>query len=257
VPRGGLARRATLIQQIRETAPGALLVLDAGNSLMGEELATQSEGRLTIEAMNLMGYDALGVGPLELAKGIEALQQRAAEADFPILSCNLVWSESQVPALEPFAIVEREGLRLGIIGVTHAGALGGLERLSPGVVLLEATEQVARYVAQVRPRADLVIVLSYLGLAEDQALAQAVEGIDLIVGGRSRRILREPLLVEGTIIVQAGFDGELVGRLELGGHLDAAQMVRFENIALGPEIADDPAMVQLVAGYRSALGADE
>lgn len=252
-----MARRATLIRQTRETARGAVVVLDAGNSLMGEELASQSEGRLTVEAMNLMGYDALGVGPLELAKGIEVLQQRAGEADFAILSCNLVWAESQAPVLAPYTILEREGLRLGIIGVTHGDALEGLERLSPGVALLEPMEQVAHYVAQVRPQADLVIVLSQLGLEEDQALAGAVAGIDLIVGGRSRRILREPLLVNGTAIVQAGYDGELLGRLELGGYLPAPELARYEILPLLPEIADDPAMVQLVAAYQSAQGAEE
>ncbi len=224
---------------------------------MGADLASQSEGRLFVEAMNLMEYDALGVGPLELAKGIEVLQQRAAEASFAILSCNLVWSQGQAPVLEPFTIVEREGLRLAIIGVTHEEALQGIERFSPGVIVLDPVDQVASVLAEVRPQVDLVIVLSQLGLADDQALAQAVEGIDVIVGGRSRQALRQPLIVNGTIIIQAGYDGELLGRLELGGYRHASELSRYELLPLGPHIADDPAMAQLVERYRRAARASQ
>ncbi len=257
MPQGGLARRATLIRQVREAAQGPVLVLDAGNTLMGGDLASQSEGRLQVEAMNLMGYDALAVGPLELSKGIEVLQERAAEAAFAVLACNLVWSESQAPVLEPYIILGREGLRLAIIGVTNAEALQGLERLSPGVALLDPVERVAHYVAEVRPQADVVVVLSYLGLEADRALAGAVEGIDVIVGGRSRRLLREPQVVNGTAIIQAGYDGEWLGRLEIGGYVHALETVGYDVLYMRPEVADDPALAELIGRYQPDEGAEE
>ncbi len=257
MPQGGLARRATLIQQVRAAAQGPVLALDAGNTLMGEKLASETQGRLLVEAMNRMGYDALALGPLELSKGVEVALQRAAEAQFAFLACNLVWSESQAPVFEPYTILERDGLRLAIIGVTHVEVLEGLERLSPGVELLDPVERVAAAVAEVRPRADVVIVLSYLGLAGDEALAQAVSGIDVIVGGRSRQALRDPQVINGTAIVQAGYDGEWLGRLELGGYAQAPEILANEMLTMRPEIPDDPDMARLLEEYQHGAGTVE
>ena len=80
---GGLARRASLIEQTRDSVEGALLVVDSGNTLMGDPLSLRSEGRVIVHAMNAMGYDALGVGTGELMKGPEVLRQRIGEATFP------------------------------------------------------------------------------------------------------------------------------------------------------------------------------
>jgi len=52
-------------------------VLDAGNALLGAWVSLASEGRVTIEAMNAMGYDAMGVGMMEGIRGLDVLLARA------------------------------------------------------------------------------------------------------------------------------------------------------------------------------------
>lgn len=250
MPQGGVARRATLIRGVRQEASWPVLVLEAGNALLGEELALQSQGKVIVEAMNLMGYDAMGVGPLELAKGVEVLLQRAEEADFAILACNLVWAESQAPVLAPFTILERGGVRFGIVGVTSSQVLLGLESKAPGVVVLDPVESVRRYVAELRPRVDVLIVLSHLGLEEDRALAERVEGIDVIVGGRTQQLLSEPYRVGQTVIVQAGYDGEWLGRLDMEGSRYGLDVLAYRILSMKPDVPDDPEMVRLLERYR-------
>jgi 5'-nucleotidase/UDP-sugar diphosphatase len=246
---GGLARRATLIQQVRNENGGPLLVVDAGNTLMGETLSLNSEGRVIVEAMNLMGYDALGIGTGELIKGPAVLQQRVAEAQFPILSSNLVHSDSGEPVLKPYAVIERGGVRFGVIGVTSPAALEGLESLWPGVKVIAPEETLMAAISELRGQADLIVVLSQLGLDADNALAGAVEGIDVIVGGGSRYVLTEAQIVGNTTVVQAGYDGEWIGRLNLQGPTGDLAMSLYQILYMRPDVADDPAMKELVTRY--------
>lgn len=227
-----------------------MLVLDAGDTLFGQMLALQSEGQVIVEAMNAMGYDAMAVGQMDLAKGVDTLLTRAKAAHFAILSCNLVGAKDQKPIFQPYTILERGGVRFGLIGVTEPEALQ-----SPGVrevaQVLDPVTSVKEYLAEIKAQSDVLIVLSHLGVERDRALAQAVPEIDLIVGGRSRKLMTAPDIVGNTIITQMGYDGEWLGRLDVT--LDAQGQLHDPQttvIELGPDVADDPELKALVDAYK-------
>jgi 5'-nucleotidase / UDP-sugar diphosphatase len=244
-----VARRATLIKQVREGADHPVLLLDAGNTLFGQWVALQSEGRAIAEAMNAMGYDAMTVGMVDLTGGVDTLRQRADEASFPILSSNLLGAD-QNPVLPPYVVLDRDGLRVGIIGVTEPEAGDELARRGIAVNMLDPVETVRRYLPEVREQADLVIVLSHLGLEEDKALAQAVSGIDIIVGGRSRTLMRQPEVVGETLIVQVGYDGEWLGKLDIEIASDAVSFAAYDILFMRPDVEDDPELAALVERYK-------
>jgi len=102
-----VARRATLINQVRDNAQSPVLLLDAGNTLSGQRVANASQGRAIIEAMNLLQYDAMVVGQLDFVWGSDAVLERAREAEFAVLSCNVVDATTGEPILEPYVILER------------------------------------------------------------------------------------------------------------------------------------------------------
>jgi 2',3'-cyclic-nucleotide 2'-phosphodiesterase (5'-nucleotidase family) len=250
VPKGGVARRATIINSMRESAAGPVLLLDAGGTLFGQSLATASKGQVIVEAMNAMAYDALTVGELDLQQGLDVLRQRAKEARFPLLSCNLVGAQDGKPIFSPYAVVERNGIRLGILGVSEA-ELGALQQLANVARVLDPLRSVHQYLPEVQAQSDIVIVLSHLGLEMDEALAQLEPGIQVIVGGKSRRLLSTPEMVGNTVIMQAGYDGEWLGRLDVA--IDGqgrASEPRVEIITLGPEVTDDPVLAALVDSYK-------
>ena len=246
---GGLARRASLIEQTRDSVEGALLVVDSGNTLMGDPLSLRSEGRVIVHAMNAMGYDALGVGTGELMKGPEVLRQRIGEATFPVLSANMVDRASGEPVLEPYAIIERGGVRFGVIGITDASALQGLESSWPGVTILEAKQTLSRYVPEIDSQVDLIVVLARMGSQDAASLAYGVPGIDVIVGGNERYVLTEAQTTGDTVFVQAGYDGEWLGRLDLKPSEDGYALKQHQILYMRPDVADNPEIKELVQRY--------
>jgi 2',3'-cyclic-nucleotide 2'-phosphodiesterase (5'-nucleotidase family) len=245
-----VARRATLINGVRAQAQQPVLVLDAGSTLIGQWLGLQSEGKVVVEAMNLMGYDAMNIGQTDLSKGLEVLQARAQEAEFPFLSANLVWQESGAPVFEPYVILERGGLQVGLIGVTGQDALQGLERMAPGAAMRDPVESVRQALAEIADQVDLVILLSHLGLEEDKALAAQVPGLDVILGGKTRQLMRAPEWVGQTAITQVGYDGEWLGRLDVAREPGKAITATSEILYMRPDVADDPALAEMVTRYK-------
>ena len=95
-------------------------------------------------------------------------------------------------------------------------------------------------------------MLSHLGLEEDKILAGQVSGIDIIVGGNTRKLMPEPERVGDTLIIQQGYNGEWMGKLT-ASYDGAGQLVAHgaQIITLGPEYADDPQVAELVDTWRA------
>lgn len=227
-----------------------MLLLDAGSTLTGQKVAIESHGQVIIEAMNALGYDAMVVGRLELDQGLENLQVRAKEAQFPLLSCNIAAKDTGKLLFAPYTVIKRNGARFGILGVSESDVM-----TAPGadavIKLLDSSESVRKYLPGLRKQSDVVIVVSRLGLDGNKLLAGAVQGIDVIVNGGSKELLNQPETVGGTVIVSAGYDGEWLGRLDAtvespGKTIDA----QVQIVTLGPEIADDPELAALVATFN-------
>jgi len=228
-----------------------MLLLDAGNALFGQRLAIASQGQIIIEAMNAMGYDAMAVGTLDLRYGLNVLLQRAKEARFALLSCNLVYLDTQQPVLQPYIILERQGVRYGVIGISEPQVIEAAPGIDQVAEALDPASSVQKYLPQVSAQSDIVILLSHLGFEEDKKLAQAVPGIDVIISGWSGVWLGEPETVGGAIIVQAGHSGEALGKLDIT--LDAQRRIeeyQGKLIMLNASFADDPQLKELVASYR-------
>ncbi len=246
-----MARRANAIKQEREENEGIVLLLDAGGSLVGQWVSVRSQGRNLVEAMSAMGYDAIAVGHAELTIGLEALKERQAEASFAFLSANLVSSEEMKPIFDPYMLLERKGTRIGIIGLSELEAAQAVD-VGEQATVLEPISSASGYVDELRDKVDILIVLSHLGLDKDKELAQALPGIDIIVGGYSRILMQEPERVGNTLIVQQGYKGEWMGRLRATFDAQGVPVAYEEEvITLGPEFEDDPEMAALVEKWDS------
>ena len=115
---GGLARRATAIKAVRKERADALF-MDAGNAWWGAPGLTQkSQGQIVVEAMNLMGYNAMALGPAELVLGEPVLRQRIAEASFPVLSANVFVPSRRELLTKPYTVLTIRGRHVGVIGLT-------------------------------------------------------------------------------------------------------------------------------------------
>ena len=227
-------------------------MLDGGNTIFPGDrpLVQQTQGKVIVEAMNLLGYDAMVLGDQDFQLGLDVLRERMEEAEFPFLSANVVISGTDQLFAAPYVIKEIGNHKAAIIGLTNqeaASAAGGT------IVVLDPLEALEDDVAQVSEEADVVIVLSHLGTVMDLQLAGEVQGVDLIVGGQSRDVLDPPLWDEpsSTVIAQAGYQGQRIGVVSL--ETDSQGKVAGHEgqvVVLGDEFADDPEMRAFLDQYK-------
>ena len=173
---GGVARRATTINQEKKKNPYTL-VLDAGDSLVGDQdPALKTQGKSSVEAMNRLGYDAMALGPGDLALGLATLRARMAEAKFPMLSANAVVTGTADLVAKPYAVREFAGHRVAVVGLSGGNGTTEIGVRDP----LAAAQKI---VPEARKEADIVILLSHAGQMIDQQIADQVPGIAAIVSG--------------------------------------------------------------------------
>jgi len=236
-----------------------ILLLDGGNTLFGNRLAQETQGRVIVEAMNLLGYDAMVLGSEDFHLGLNVLRQRMEEAEFSILSANVVYSGTGQLFATPYVIKEIGDHKAAIIGLTNQEAASAAGTVPAGtarcgdVVVLNPLEALKDYMGEVSEEADVIIVLSHLGTQVDLQMAGEVQGIDLIVGGQSRDVLDPPLWIEpsGTVIAQAGYQSQRIGVVRL--EIDSQGTVighQGQVVPLTEEFADDPEMRAFLDQYK-------
>jgi len=251
---GGVARRSTAVQKERETSTYVLL-LDAGNTLIGDRvLARDSKGKIVVEAMNLMAYDAMALGEQDLQLGPSELRERMAEATFPFLSANVDLAGELFA--QPYVIKEMGGHQVAIVGLTGPAA----DELH-GFHIRDPLQTVRDLVPQLHPVADIIILLTHVGQAIEEQMQQDIAGIDLIVGGATQGRTSTAVWDEttGVLILPSeqasrGHTGRLLGMASL--NFDSAGRLASHSsgmISLTPEFADDPDQVALIQRYQQQI----
>jgi|GEM_PF-73997 len=272
-----IARRATLIESVRESVNNALLV-DAGDVFSGTLYFTQWQGQADLEFMNLLDYDAMGLGNHEFDKGPQTLAEFVYGAQFPIVNANFGFSNDEhlssyahntigdataAGGIWPAVIREVGGEQVGIIGLTTEDTA---EISSPGddITINDAFIAAGETVAALEQAGvNKIIVLSHLGWNRDLELAAEVEGIDVIVGGHSHT-LPEPdayptVVAEDatpTLVVQAGENGAYLGRLDVtfdDGGVVVAAAATGELLAVDKNVEEDKEFKTLIDGYNEQL----
>ncbi len=270
---GGSARLAAALAAERSAAERdgrTVLVLDAGDQFMGSLFYTHWRGLAELEVMNAIGYDAMAVGNHEFDNGPPVFGRFVRGARFPILSANIDAAAEPELAdrIAPFTILERGGVKIGIVGLTTEDT-PRISSPGPRVRFLSDIESLTVASRSVRDRgASAVIALTHVGLRRDVELARAVPGLSAIVGGHSHTLLsntaqgafaRYPLSEQGASgvavpIVQAGANNRYYGRLDLD--LDATGRVleaRGDAKELGFADPRDPAVEAIVARLAEPL----
>lgn len=258
-PVGGIAALSAHLAAERRTAAPDLL-LDAGDFMTGNPVSRLREdgvpGAAVVRVLNALRYDAGTIGNHEFDLGHADLVRLAALVEFPLLAADLRLPDGGAAFREEPLVLDRKGLRVGLIGVSCAGMTGVVtaERLGP-VVLGDQAELVRAQAAALDPVTDLIVLITHNGVQGDRALARRLEGagVDVIVGGHSHSRLTEPEVEAGIIIVQAGGNLTNLGRLDLRVQDDrvvahAGRLVDLWTDDGTAELAD-PAVVALAEGY--------
>ena len=194
----------------------AVLVLDAGDAISGTPVSTLFSGEPIFEVMNVMGYDAGLIGNHEFDHGFRQIEKFRKASDHPLLASTAFAPDGSLVGDAPSVVLERGGLRIGIIGVLTETTPNMITPLgNEGTRFAEVESSLRSQVGKLRDKVDVLVVLSHTGHKRELELAAAIAGIDVIVGGHSHSKVEEPVLVGSTIVAQAHEYGKAVGVLEL------------------------------------------
>ena len=224
---GGFAKRATLIKDIRKKEQNVLL-LDAGDIFQGSPYFNFYGGELELKLMSEMGYDAATIGNHEFDNGLEGILKQIPNATFPFICSNYDFSNTILNGkTKPYIILMKDNIKIGIFGLGIE--LKGLvdKKNYENTLYLNPYEKAAEYAHLLKKekKCDIVICLSHLGYSSkdkqpcDYNMAKQSKNIDLIIGGHSHTLLKNPVKMynsDGEIIYigQVGWGGAYLGRFD-------------------------------------------
>ena len=226
--KGGVARRATLIDNIRKENPHALL-LDAGDIFQGTPYFNYYGGELEFKLMSKLRYDAATIGNHDFDNGIDGLFAQLPHAKFQFLSANYDFSNTILDgSVKPYEVFVKNGIRIGVFGIgiqLDGLVLKNLYKETKYLDPIEISQDMSRILKE-EENCDLIICLSHLGynysntnIIGDLKLAENSNNIDLIIGGHSHTFLPKPTVVknkEGNnmLVNQVGCYGINLGRID-------------------------------------------
>lgn len=226
---GGVARRASLIESIRNKNPNTLL-LDAGDIFQGTPYFNYYGGELEFKLMSKLKYDAATIGNHDFDNAIDGLYAQLPHAEFEFISANYDFSNTIMNThVKPYKTFKKDGIKIGVFGLGIE--LDGLvdpamyketKYLDP----LEITQDMTR-ILKTEEKCDLIICLSHLGYyykndpekINDLKLASLTKDIDLIIGGHTHTFLPKPTVVknieeQNMLVNQVGCYGINLGRID-------------------------------------------
>jgi 5'-nucleotidase len=207
LPYGGLARRITVINQLRGKNS---VVVDSGDLLPAEENKLLTEYCLRL--VEYCNYDAVNIGDQEIIQGLNFVKQFK---DIPFITTNVI-SKKDTFLFPRYIVKEVNNIKIAIVGVVSVNTLTLLEdSVLNDIKILEYTNCINNLIPLLRKEVDLIVLLSHCGLEEDKQIAKQINGINIIVGGHSQDLILQPIRIGSTLIVQAGKDGSYVGKLDL------------------------------------------
>ncbi len=224
---GGYARRMGLIKQERQ-ADENLLLVDAGDFCQGTPYFNFYHGRVEIDAMNRMGYDAATLGNHEFDNGLDTLAAVLETAQFPIVCANYDFAGTAMEGkAKPYVIVHKGGLKIGItgLGCDPKGLISDRNFLP--AKYLDPYISAQRVADELRlKKCDIVVCLSHLGTygkaegdVSDVQLVKSTRGIDVVIGGHTHKLydqLRVANLDGDSIpVCQMGKSGVYLGKIVL------------------------------------------
>ena len=259
---GGLARRATIVEEVRREGAPVFLV-DSGDILIGTALSSWFRGEPDIRAMNLIRYDAMVAGNHDFDYGLDHLRTLVDLANFPILCTNLRTEQSPLPC-RPSFVTRLGNVSVGVLGIVGKSNYPGTFNRDVAKVLSLVDPVVSLQSEALRLRSefhvDLVLAITHQDSAEDLNILKTVDGVDVIIGGHTEGFdgLYAPGLTQpvesvthpGRVYVKTHRQGQTIGRLDLIVEHGSILHARSRNIPVTDGIPVDPDVHHLLLEYR-------
>ncbi len=271
---GGVARVAWVINKIRRQYPRVLHV-DSGDYFQGAPIFNLFKGEVEVRALSAMGVDIATIGNHEFDNGAAIMANMLYRyANFPLLNANYIWADpSQTDdrhhlgnLVQPMIVKQLDGLRVGFIGLGNLHSMTSIANAdnSSHIMAMDTIQAVSDYLPFVEDHADLVVLISHLGVHPDLELASQVDGIDIIFGGHDHTVIMPPARIRTpnggtTLVVHSGVNYKLVGQLDVVVRDGVIRGHEYKVIPIDGsedpenEIGEDPIVKNVVDEYEFLL----
>ena len=272
---GGMARRATVLNQLRRKHPNVLL-LDAGNSFRQPEderrpdFFAEQEQRFYLRLQESMGYGAAAIGMNEMAFGLQYFRSMAQDMKTPYLIANV--RQDGLPIAPADTVLRSGGLRVDVVGLFETPRVSATDALfeeqASRWTIEDPIQTVRRGLPEWRRRADLVVIMGRLTPTTIRRMVAECPGVDVIlstdedapthrqVGGRVELHNQDPsgfvgrTLVLYTPIHNYGLSSAELG-LDAGGRIASASI---EDHWLREDVPDDPVVRRRMNRFYDEVG---
>lgn len=253
---GGWANITTLVKQ-EKAKNKATWFFDAGDYFTGPYISSLTKGKAIIDILNTMQYDAATIGNHEFDHGWDDTLLQLSRAKFPIVQGNIFYEDSSKSFWDkPYTIVEKDGVKIGVIGLHGVFAFNDTVSAATrvGIEARDEIKWLQRYIDELKGKVDLTVALIHEGtparqssmgntdvrraLDKDIQTASQVKGLDILITGHAHVGTPEPIKVGNTLILSTDSGGIDVGKLVLD-YQEKPHQFTVKNFELKTIFADE------------------
>jgi 5'-nucleotidase / UDP-sugar diphosphatase len=259
---GGLALLSGYINQVRQKEENVLYVI-SGDMVQGSLIDSEYKGISTMEIMNYLAPDVVALGNHEFDYGLPHLLFLEKMANFPIVNANLYIKKYNKRLMNPYLIINKAGFDILFTGILTEKVMDAINMdklVGSFITLEEASQEVGKICnAYKNDDIDLTILLTHIGFESDVKLAKLLKpewGVDMIIGGHSHTVLKQPKKVNNILISQAGVGSDQVGRYDLVVDDDTNSIVDFswQLIPIDNKLAKpDKALTDYIDSFKKEV----
>ncbi|MDD6910874.1 bifunctional metallophosphatase/5'-nucleotidase [Actinobacillus minor] len=269
---GSYAQIATYVNEVRKNAKNVILV-DIGDAIQDNQVEVFAKSEKYYKdnpvpkVLNAMGYDIFILGNHEFNFGMTALNEILKDIQAKTLTANFYHKENGKRYIEPTMIVEKEGVKLGIIGLTTPMSAifekdtGHLDKMTFSSPSEEAKKQIAALKAQ---NVDAIVVLAHMGIENENNIAdtgvadliQNVDGIDVIIAGHMHKNVSSET-IKNTVVTEPHRYGTVVSEVDMTFDVDPQGKVKLlsktaKTVPVN-KLDADPNIVKIYQPYHDEL----
>ena len=234
-----------------------VLFLDTGDRLEGGDLAPlKTRGEAMAAMMQACMYDAIILGNHDYSPGTKRLLELVDKYSLPLLCANCVWPQNIKPKnVAPYRIYAFEGVTVAVIGVATPNWYDVDGLLKVRGTVRGIVESIRSLVRNLDEKADIIVLMTHMGVGIDEKLARALPRIDLIVGGHDHRIFETLVFDEETqtVIQHSGDCGEYIGEIVLKWDGEKIVDRKVQIINITPDMPKCAQVNAIRKQYLSAL----
>lgn len=246
---------ATFLKQQRAASPH-MIIVDGGDRFSGNVYVDNAEerGKPIVMLMNKMGYDGATFGNHDFDYGQEVLKKRLEEMEFPVVCANIQAADSRLGQPEGYFTVEKAGFRFCFVGMIEIDGRNHIPATNPAN-LADITfcpfSEIVEENEKLGGECDVLIGLTHLGYTTDSLLAMKMPELDVIIGGHSHTLIREPKLINNVLVTQTGSHLNYAGVTTLEFRGRKLMNKTFHVVKLDTVGVPDAETAQLVKDIRN------